>query len=41
MNYFEVSAMEGRNVDDMMHSMITQVYETKIKPNRLQHMNEY
>ena len=33
MNYFEVSAMEGRNISDMMNSVITQVYEAKLKPN--------
>ena len=35
MHYFEVSARAGDNVADMMNSLITQVYEAKVKPQLL------
>ena len=36
MDYFEVSATQGRNVDEMMNSVITQVFQAKIKPLTVQ-----
>lgn len=32
MQYFEVSAIEGRNIDEMVNAVITAVYEVKLKP---------
>ena len=32
MDYFQTSAMQGDNIDDMMKQIIDKVYEKKLKP---------